>query len=149
LPACPTKSAGQDGTKQVGAMGLQIADCGLRIGQNTGDAKLTNSQSGSERWISRCTIHAETSEALHSAIRNPQSAIGERGPASEFGNPGIDDLADQIHGNLGDRINDAAQALQPQPFLQFVAGMISIGLDCNFIPNPPIYDTCNATSCSW
>jgi hypothetical protein len=123
-------------------MGLQIADCGLRIGQNTGDAKLTNSQSGSERWISRCTIHAETREAL-------RSAIGERCSAGEFGNPGIDNLADQIHGNLGDRIDDAVQALQPQQFLQFVAGMISIGLDCNFIPNPPIYDTCNVTSCSW
>jgi hypothetical protein len=54
----------------------------------------------------------------------------ERGPAGEFGKPGIDDLADQFHGDFGDGIDDPAQALQSEQAFQFVAGVAGgVGLE--------------------
>jgi hypothetical protein len=54
----------------------------------------------------------------------------ERGPAGEFGKPGIDDFADQFHGDFGDGIDDAAQALQSEQAFQFLAGVAGgVGLE--------------------
>ena len=79
LPACPTKSAGQDGTKQVGYW-IELRDGGGWCGRS-----VQSGQAGKDR------LEAFHHQCLH---------VGRDGrlqwcPAGEFGNPDIDDPADQ------------------------------------------------------
>ena len=45
-----------------------------------------------------------------------------RRSAGQLGHPGVHDLADQVHRDLGDGVNDAAQAGEPEAVLEFMAG---------------------------
>jgi hypothetical protein len=52
-----------------------------------------------------------------------------RRSTGKFGNPGVHDLADQVHGDFSDGIHDAAQAFESQQLLHFpacIAGAIGL-----------------------